>query len=338
MSISPAASFTLGNLKYDSHASGIQATLGILPCVNRFRVTLPAKVKLETAAGDPASLDLDGGEGSETILTGKVAWLRRGLAETQVVASDGGLDLSALRPAATYQQQSGKDVIRAMASDAGAEVGSIDLDLPLAAYVSGQRRTAAEHIAHLADLAGASASFDPDGKLLVAAPSGGSPDLALLYGREILDVHVRERAAPKVKRFRIGGGPAGSTSAPDALRYSLSALPGGADKPGPSAVWDPAPILRVPDAATGASTAADALAASLSQVLTCRCFLLPKLRPGIVIEIQELPNGLSKGPWLLTRVEHRLSAALGGTTTFEARSASAEDLLGALLGAIGGLL
>ena len=40
----------------------------MLPCVNRFRVTLPAKAKLDAAAGDPASLELDGGEGSETIL------------------------------------------------------------------------------------------------------------------------------------------------------------------------------------------------------------------------------------------------------------------------------
>ena len=241
--------------------------------------TLPAKAKLDAAAGDPASLELDGGEGSETILTGKIAWLRRGIVDTQVVASDGGFDLSAMRPAATYQQQSGKDVVRAMASDAGADVGTIDFDFPLAAYVSSQRRTAAEHVAYLADLAGASASFGGDGKLSVAAPSTGTPDLALLYGREILEVHVRERAAPKVKRFRIGGGPAGSSSAPDALRYSLSALPGGADDPGPNAVWDPAAILRIPDAASGASTAADALAASQSQILTCRCFLQPKLRP-----------------------------------------------------------
>ena len=342
MSLAPTASFILGNLKYDSHAGEITATLGMLPCVNRFRVSLPAKAQLEAVPGDPASLELDGGEGSEKILTGKVAWLRRGLRDTQVVASDGGSDLSALRPAATYQQQSGKDVIRAMASDAGADVGSIDLDLPLAGYVSQQRRTAAEHIAYLSDLGGAFASFDGDGKLLVAAPSDGPADLALLYGREILDIQLREKAAPQVKRFRIGGGPAGSSSAPDALRYSLTPLPGGADKPGTNAVWEPAPVLRIPDAAAGASAAADALAASRSQILTCRCFLVPKLRPGMAIEIQELPNGLSKGPWLLTRVEHKLSgAAAGGTTTFEARGASSDllgGLLGAALGAIGGLL
>ncbi len=341
MSLKPAASFILGNYKYDSHAGAIHATLGLLPAVNRFRVALPASAKLEAAPGDAASLDLDGGEGSETVLTGKVVWLRRGVLQTEVVAADGGHALAGLRPAATYLQQSGKDVIRALASDAGADTGSLDLDLPLAAYVTSQSRTAAEHIARLAELGGASACFDSGGKLDVTAPSQGPADLALLYGREILDVTVRERAAPAVKRFRIGSGPAGSSSAPNALRYTLSPLPGGASKPGVDAVWEPAPILRTPDAATGASTAADALAASRSQLLACRCFLLPKLRPGMRVEIQKLPNNMTQGPWLITRLEHRLSGAGGGHTSFEARNAASDllgGLLGAALGAIGGLL
>jgi hypothetical protein len=61
----------------------------------------------------------------------------------------------------------------------------------------------------------------------------------------------------------------------------------------------------------------------------------------MVIEIQELPNGLSGGPWMLTRVEHRLSPTAGGATIFEGVNAGDVGfggVLGALAGAVGGLL
>ncbi len=50
--------------------------------------------------------------------------------------------------------------------------------------------------------------------------------------------------------------------------------------------------------------------------------------------MQDLPDGLSSGPWTLTRVLHRLDAGRGGSTTLEARAAGG----GGLLSAIGGLL
>lgn len=333
MSLAPASSFVLGSLKYDSHASEVAATLGLLPCVNRFRVRLPARARLDAVTGDTASLDLDGGEGAETILTGKVVAIERGLLTTDVVGADGSARLAAMRPAATYEKQSAKDVIRALASDALVDVGALDLDLPLAAYAAHQGRTAAEHIAYLAGLAGATAWLDGDGALNASPPPEGPADLALLYGREVREVRQRERPAPAARRFAIGNGPAGSTSAPNALRPSLMHLPGDAAKPGGGAVWRAHAVLRTPEAAVKASQAAEALEASRATVITCRCFLLPRLRPGIVAEIQELPNGLSTGPWLLTRVQHRLHPVDGGSTVFEARNASA-DLLGGLLGAL----
>jgi hypothetical protein len=341
MSLAPAASFVLGNLKYDTHATEITATLGLLPCVDRFHVRLPARARLDAAPGDPATLELDGGEGAATVLTGTVAWIRRELLESEVVGADGGAALAALRPAATHEKQSAKDVIRTLAGDAGVDVGSIDVDLPLAVYVGHQARTAAEHIAYLADLGGATARLDGEGRLDVTRVPEGPADLALRYGREILGIAERSRPAPSVRRFAIGNGPAGSASAPDALRHSATPLPGDAADPGAGAVWSAHAVLRTPAAAVTASRAADARAAAAAKTITCRCFLLPALRPGTVVEIQDLPAGLSAGPWLVTRVQHRLDPAEGGHTVFDARHAGADllaGLLGALAGAVGGLL
>jgi hypothetical protein len=339
MSLVPSASFVLGNFKYDSHAAVVSVSLGVLPAVNSFRVSLPAAAQLDAAGGDTASLDIDGGEGVETVLTGTIASIARGFERHEVVGTDGGAALARVRPAATYEKQAAKDVIRAMASDAGVQLNTVDLDVPLAAYVAHQRRTSAEHVAYLASLAGAIARFEGDGGLTVSTPPG-TADHALLYGRELVECRVRQAAAPTVTRFAVGSGPAGSASAPDALRYTTTRLPGSADAPGPAVVWQPHHVLRVPSAAVAASNAANQRDAARTSIISARGFLMPRLRPGMVIEIQELPNGMSAGPWMLTRVEHRLTPAVGGSTAFEAVSAGAGalDLLGALGAAVGGLV
>jgi hypothetical protein len=340
VSLVPAASFILGNFRYDSHAAAIAAPLALLPGVNSFRVMLPASAQLDAEPGEDASLTLDGGEGAETVLTGKISSIRRGFQTAEVVVVDGASQLAAFRPAATYEKQAAKEVIRGLASEASIDIGNIDLDVQLAAYVAHQRRTAAEHIAYLATLAGAVARFEPDGKLTVTAPSD-TAEMALLYGREISAARVCRRPPPAVQRFAIGNGPAGSANAPDALRHTTSRLPGDAAAPGASVVWDVNHVLRVPSAAVSASSAATTRFARKATTITADCFLLPKLRPGMVIEIQELPNGLSGGPWMLTRVEHRLSPTAGGATIFAGISAGEAGLggaLGALAGSVGGLL
>jgi hypothetical protein len=59
----------------------------------------------------------------------------------------------------------------------------------------------------------------------------------------------------------------------------------------------------------------------------------------MAVEIQSLPDGVDGGPWLLTRVTHRVPTYGPATTLLEAETASAGGgLLGAALTAVGGLL
>ncbi|HLF78910.1 MAG TPA: hypothetical protein VJB57_15635 [Dehalococcoidia bacterium] len=382
MSLELSAKVTLGNLVFGSHSPDIAVNLSVLPGVNSFTVRLPAGVKLEAAPGDPAVLQLEngdqapegglgalagaaasalgggaagalgalgsalGGSGSSappgTVITGKLTSIHRSVSGTQVTAADGGADLGGFRPANTFERQSGADVIKNLAAEVGIEIDTVDLDLPLAAYVAHQGRTAAEHIAYLARLSGAWATFNAGGALAVRAWPEDEAELALLYGREIVSYEVRERPGPQAERVGIGNGPAGSPDAGNALRFDKEALPGGAKAPGTGAIWQASPILRTPKAATTASQAANGEAASGATRIYARCFLLPALRPGMVVEVQELPGGLSSGPWALARVTHRLKPELGGVTTFEGwaagKAGGGGDLLGSALAAIGGLL
>jgi hypothetical protein len=61
----------------------------------------------------------------------------------------------------------------------------------------------------------------------------------------------------------------------------------------------------------------------------------------MVVEIQDPPDRLSGGPWLLTSVVHRVDRTGAATTTFVGRSAggsgTAGGLLQAALSLVGGL-
>jgi hypothetical protein len=337
VSLRPALSATLGNLRYDTHATSCEAWLAPLPRGCSAEVRLPARARFEAGPGDEASLEADGGEGAGPILTGTVRAVRRDLDAIAVTIADAAADLAAYRPSSTFERQGAARIVRTLAADIGIVPGDVDLDLDLAAYVAHPGRTAAEHVADLARLAGALALTDGAGRLAVRPRPSGPATAALRYGREITGYEVRREPVVNGQRFAIGSGPAGSTSAPDALRHTVGVLPAGAEEGGPGVRRYPAPALRTPAAAAAASTALQTAAAARSERLIARCFLLPALRPGDVIEVQDLPGGLAGGPWLLTRVHHRVEAG-AGTTTLEAETAGAGSLLGQLLGAIGGLL
>jgi hypothetical protein len=341
MSLAPSLSVTLGDLRYDTHALELDACLAWLPRGGSASVTLPAGVRFEAEAGDDATLEADGGEGPRTLLTGKVRAVRRDFRGVRVTLADAAADLAAYRPCQTFERQNAGQVIRALVSGAGATAGVVAVDLDLPSYVAHPGRTAAEHVAGLARLGGAIALTDADGRVQVPARPSGQPTSALLYGRELLEYASAASPVPNPQRFAIGFGPSGSASAPEATRQTLGFLPSSAPAGGPGVVRQPTPVLRTPTAASGASTALQAAAAARGRRLWARCFLLPALRPGDVIEVQSLPDGLVGGPWLLTRVVHRLEPGARGSTVLEAEDAGASSrlsgLLGGALAALGGL-
>jgi len=341
MSLAPALSVTLGSLRYDTHAASASICLALLPRGNSAEIALPSSLRFEASAGDKAVVSLDGGEGAQTVLTGKVHSIHQEFEFIRVLITD-TVELAGYRPASTLEGQNAQAVVNALASDVSVSTGDITIDLDLAAYVAHPGRMATEHIAQLAEISGGIAYNDGDGSLNVKQKPSGPANSALKYGREVIAYETRSAAPLSPQRFAMGFGRAGSGGADDALRQSVDAIPGSAVDGG-AGVWRmPVPVLRVPSAATTATQALQSIAAAQAERITAHCYLLPTLRPGNVIEVQELPGGLSKGPWLITRVQHSFERG-SGTTRFWGETASAgPSLLGGLLsaaaGAVGGLL
>jgi hypothetical protein len=95
--------------------------------------------------------------------------------------------------------------------------------------------------------------------------------------------------------------------------------------------------LRTSAAAASAAAALQRTYNSSREAGKMEAFLQADLRPGTILEIQELPNQLPSNPLFVYRVQHSLDANGGRTQAYFSKGGDAFDPL-ALLGSLGGLI
>jgi hypothetical protein len=340
--LAPAYALNVGSQGFTKQLLAVDLELLAAPLLDHLVVRLPAAAPLDAAVGDPVTLSLDGGEGAHAVFTGVVSCIRRDASTTTVAALDAGGALAALRPATTYEQASAGTVIAALCADAGVETGSIEDGPALTFYVADPGRSALEHVARLAGWAGALAAVNGEGALDVKVVVGVDPEVALRYGREVLDLEGIETAGPVTSFVVAGESAAGDAAQPESLRPTRDFF-GGSRPDGPSrtALWSWEPALRTPAAASTASSALTRQYRSSRSRALLHALLVPQLRPGTVLEIQDVPSGLPAGPFWIDRVSHSLSANGAYTRARLSAGGHALDpsgLLGSLAGAVKGLL
>ena len=330
---------TLGTLRYDGGIASARLETALAPGVGSARLTLPRELREESAPGDDVVVDLLGesGEPTQTFL-GTVRAVTRSTSATSVLCSDASGALSLSRPGASYDQRTAKGIIEAMARDAGAMVGALDVDLALVGYIADQRRTAWEHIARIAAWAGAIATTDAEGRVVVTPTPSPPAARALRYGREIATLRVAARHGTIEGALAfVGSGPAGGAEAPDARIQTTATLPEDLAPPSAALVRRPAQALRTPAAASAATAAARGAS---TRRLFAECWLVPEIRAGATIEIADAPHDEAQGPWLVTRAVHEVGPGPRGRTRIEATglAAAGGGLFGAAIAAVGGLL
>jgi hypothetical protein len=342
--LSPAYELTLGDQRWTSQAVDVGVSLAAAPLLDRVTVTLPPAAPVDAAPGDPATIALDGGSGDGlvTVLTGTVRAVARGDRAIVVECVDAGAALAAYRPATTFEQTAAASIVRSLCSDVGVDVGPLDSGPTLAAYVADPSRSALDHIARLAAWSGALASVDGDGTLTTRVVDGSQPDVALRNDREVLHAFQRKVVAAYESYVVAGESAASSTAPPDAARPTSDFFAGDRpDGPGAGSRWAFEPALRTARDAAVAGAARQRAATSTRHRTTLDTWLLPALRPGTVVRLDELPGGMASGPHWVERVTHRLSPSGGMTRCRLAEGGPAFDplaLLGSLAGALGSLL
>ena len=335
MDLHPAYALTMAQQRWTEQLLGLDVHLAAAPLTGTLTARLPAAAPLNAGPGDPVTLDLDGGEGSATVFTGTISAIRRDPYSITVHAVDAAGALAQLRPATTYEQVNAGTVITDLADQAGVDVGDIDDGTALAWYAADPSRTALDHVARLCAWSGGLARIGADGTLVATAVPATQAELALKFGRELLAIDQTVRTRPVEAFSYAGEAGAGSTDSPDALRPTSDFFAG--DRPdGPDAThrWSFEPALRTTDAAGAAGAAAQWRYAARARVGYLTAFLQPKLRPGTVIEVAELPDPFDGAPIWLDLIRHRIDSG-GALTTARmyAGGPPAGDLLGSLAGA-----
>jgi hypothetical protein len=340
--LAPAYELTLGSQRWTQQIVRLELSLAAAPTVDALTARLPADAPLKAEPGDPVALTLDSGEASQAVFAGSVAAVERRLDGTLVTALDAGGDLASYRPATTYERVTAGGVVRYLCGDAGVEFGDVADGVSLVYYTADPARTAFDHVARLCGWSGAMARVSADNRLESIVVDATQADLALKYGREIHALENRRLSAPLTSFTVAGESGVGDTSSPDALRPSIDFFAGQRpDGPSLAARWRSEPALRTATAAGTAGAALQRAYQSGRERGRLTAFLQPKLRPGTVVEVQALPDGLPNGPLWLYRVQHVLARGGAVTRAWFCKGGDSFDpsaLLGSLLSAAGGLL
>jgi hypothetical protein len=327
-------SLALGSALYDQHVIALRLRRGRLPALDRLEALLPANVTLDAQLGDDVTLELDGGEGATLVFTGSLTALGRTGTAVRVTAHSGAFQLARYRPAVTLETVTTGDVINQLCADAGVDTGTIDSGPTMALFAADGRASALSDLTRLAWLAGGQAAFDGDGRLFAIADGGPGPDLALRYGRELLDAEVFA-IVPDPAQLTVVGEGADAATAARARQVVVDFFKGSAPAPGPDARVRANPALRTVADAHSAAAAWTARRAAAESQVRFTAWLLPGLAPGARVEIHDAPAHLGLSECRVEHVVHTVEPASGARTrVWGTRQTEPGGALGALAGGL----
>ena len=340
--LAPKYKLTLGTQQWTDQLLRVELSLAAAPLIDCLEVRLPSSASPSAETGDPVELSIDSGEDEEAVFTGAIGAIQRGFDYISVTALNAGGALAQVRPAVTYEQITAGSVVRSLCDDAGVDVGDLADGVSLVYYAADPGRTALEHIARVCGWSGAMARVSADNRVESVVVNATQAELALLYGREVISFESRKLPAPLASFTVAGESAASDSSAPEASRPTTDFFAG--NRPaGPAADsrWQSEPALRTAEAAGTAGAALQRIYNSSRERGGLKAWLQPKLRPGTIIEVQSLPDGMISGPLWVYRVRHTMSRRGAVTQASFYKGGDSFDpsaLLGSALSAIGGLL
>jgi phage protein D len=269
------------------------------------------------SAGADATVELGYGEDTETVFTGTVATVGVAAGQLTVVAVGTSARASGVRVGRSYVGSTAGDVVSDLLSTARVDTGDVRAPLALAAYHLDERRTAWQHVADVARLAGCEVTTEGDGSVNVCPPRAGAlPGTTLRFGAELVAWTV---------------GPAGPAEA------AVDVVPYGAASEKGSQGWhlllrepdggSPSTATRVPAALRdrdGAASLGDALAAARARRESTGSLVAvgtPAVRAGHVVRLQDLPGGAGPSTVRATSVEHCLGGGAGFVTRLRVEAA-----------------
>jgi len=340
--LTPAYTLTLGSQQWTEQVRRLSVTLDLAPRVDRLQVWLPAAAPLSAQNGDDVELTLDNGETEAVVFKGEIDAIRRDFTSLRVSCVDAGGVLARFRPAETFENATAATVIRNLCDAMGVDSGDLEDGPDLAFYAADPTRTAWEHVARLSSWAGAVARVGSGDAVDASVIDASQAEFALRYGREISELRATRLASATDAFVFAGEAGVGDVGSADVHRPTTDFFAGNRPEgPARGKRWQFEPALRTAKAAGTAGAARQRGYDASADAGEFIAFLLPQLRCGSVVEIQDLPEGLVSAPIWLTRVQHDVDSRRATTQVRFRRGGDRFDplaLLGSLAGLVGGLL
>ncbi len=265
-------------------------------------LTLWPKSKFsEAAVGAKITMALGVDGEDNDVLTGEIAGSVGTPSGVGLEAVSATVALSRTRKSQTYVSQKVGDIVNDLASDV--DIDEVSADLTLSAYSVDQRRTVWAHLVELASLSGSDLGCSASGGLRFVPPASGPGSTRFMFGATVLDWRLANLTPPPVPKIAPHG--AASEQGTDKWHWILH------DPVGEGG--DPTRIVgafHTRDAADWLAKALEERAARSALRGRVRLVGESALRPGAVIEIEDLP-GPAAGPFRLLTVRHTFDARWG---------------------------
>jgi hypothetical protein len=307
--LAPTYALTIGSSMYDTQCQHIRLRRTCLPATDRLEVLMPRNVDFSASVDDDGSLDIDGGDGSETVFTGKLGRIEQACEGLYLTFYNHGLTLSRFRPYYSLEGVTTADVIQNICSDASVNCDVSIPPVPLAWYAVEGRLTGAQEIARLAALSGGRCCFSGDGTCKAFDPQTGTGRQALLYGREIIGASGGNFSPDPSSVEFVGDGAAAPSSSQG--RWVITNFSGGSGSPGAFARRIAQPLVRTSSDAGNAVTAFDNIQASRQTPVQIEIWLVSSIEPGTILEIQEMPDYCPIGSCTVSQVVYTIDAVEG---------------------------
>ncbi|HEX6748282.1 MAG TPA: hypothetical protein VF092_13380 [Longimicrobium sp.] len=279
----------------------------------------PASKLTDATPGSTLALALGDEGDEEDVWSGEVVEVAAGEDGVALDGLAGTLELSRQRVSRTYLDQSVADVVNDLASPVS--VDKVGGDVKLSAYTVDDRRTVWAHLLELAALSGADVGSAPDGSLRFVPPRTGAADHRFRYGADVLSWRTSAASAPTAGGVAAYG--AASEAGAEQWHWLLR-------EPAGTAPLRVVPALRTREAAEALADALAARAARAAVRGTLRLRGAPEVRPGDLVEVQDLPSA-DPGTLRVTGVEHVLDGRAGFVTTLRVEGSGGGGGLGGLL-------
>lgn len=209
----PAYEVAIGGKTLESGGKGDLWRLEILREVNggadEALLQLGLSQPLDAKPGDELTVDLGYSGSLHRVFTGTVERMASGLASLEILALGAQAPLLRMRGDKAYVNQEAGEVFRALAGDAGAQVGKAEAGVPLSFYLADSGCSHWEHGLRLGLHSGNDVYADAGGKLVFAPINGDAPPVKLRFGVDLLQAACESGVVPE-KAVRIPESPASS--------------------------------------------------------------------------------------------------------------------------------